>query len=361
MPKELSPVNARQDSFTYLFILAALGVLLVLFIIYLILRYFKNLHSSKNWIDSHKSLPTTLKNVKALAKEASLTKKETVLLWNLCKKNEIPNIEFSYRDNKLMDSIFASDYQDMIVLENLENKIQELFSLRYKLEKCHEKKLQLKSTRSLKEGLTFTYNDNKKRLWNFTLLENKETGMTLQIPQGFNECDCKPDVFSKISMSFSTQSDTRYKMITRVIRYEKDNKDRELMVVTVSDQLQPILRRMAKRMDVESPCEFSAVKIDSSKNKQKITVLDHRYPGKLQDISATGCSLKTSLPIKKGQFLKLYFQMKTPEPLEASGQIIVTNKAQDGKNYILHVKFNQISVSAQNRIYAQIYGYDALS
>lgn len=360
MDKTLSPVNARQDSFTYLFILGAAIILTLLFILYLIIRHIKNIHSSKKWIETHKKLPTVLKNVKKLAREASLSKNELSMLWNICRKNQVSNIEFSYRDNKLMDQLFSAEYQDMIVLEVAEEKIQELFSLRYKLEKNHEKKLQLKSTRSLKEGLSFTYNDAKKRLWTLTLLENKESGMTLLLPSGFIESEDRPEPFTKITLSFSTPSDTRYKMITRIIRYEKDNKDRNLITVTTSDQLEPILRRLAKRMDIETECEFSAIKVESQKNKRKFTVMENRYPGKLLDISATGCSLKSSLPIKKGQYLKLYFQLNTPELLEASGIIIVTNRAQDGKNFIIHVKFEQISISAQNRIYAQIYGYNAL-
>lgn len=358
MQKELSPVAARQDSFTYIFILATIFVLLILFIIYLIIRYYKNLHISKKWIESQKALPTKIKNIKNLSKAANLTKCERNLLWNICKKNNIPNIEFSYRDNKIIDQFFALEYQQMLTLENAENKIEKLFSLRYKLEKHHEKNLQLKSTRSLQSGLILTYNDDKKRLWNLSILENKETGIVLLLPQGFTENECRPEVFSRINLSFSTASQTRYKLSTRIIRYDKDNKERELMVVTFSDQLQPILRRMSKRMDIEKACEFSALKIKIVKGKKTFITLEHKYPGKLLDISATGCSIKTSLPITKGQFLKVFFTLNTEELFEACGKIVVTNKAQDGKNYILHVAFTQISVSAQNRIYSQIYGYD---
>ena len=186
--------------------------------------------------------------------------------------------------------------------------------------------------------------------------------MKLSLPAGFMESGAHPKPFTRINFSLTPSINHTYKMQTRIIRYEKDKEGNDIMVVTSTNMLSPILKRNAKRIQIldNQPCEFSAVRLKNEGKNQSYEVLEHRYKGILLDVSATGCSIKCSLPIKKGQYIKADFSLGPAGVIETIGTIIVTNRIPGENQYILHINFTEIEKSTQNTIYAYIYNYNPI-
>ena len=351
------PAAARQNPFVYFFIFLAIIGFLIFIVIWFIQKHYYNIRTSEEWIKKNENRPTNYRDIKLFAKIAELTRDERNFLFNLCTSHNARNILYLSRSIDEVDELFRSEYQDLSVLGGLEDKIGMLFKIRYKIEKLLDRQLQIRSTKSLHAEQKLDYVDKNERYWSLVLIKNNPDSMYLKVPKGFSDSPAKPEPFSKITLSVTPHSGHTYKLQTRVIRYEKDNQENEIMVVRATNLMQPILKRGAKRIAMdESECEFSAVK----KTGNDLIPSEKKYRGELLDISATGCSLKCALPIKKDQFIKTVFALTEAEPVEAIGTIIVTNRVPAKELYILHIKFVKIDMASQNMINAHIYNYGAL-
>ena len=112
-------------------------------------------------------------------------------------------------------------------------------------------------------------------------------------------------------------------------------------------------RRSAKRTNVNKDCQFSAVQDDNN----TYTVLEKKYTGILLDISVSGGKVICKMPIKEGQLIHVDFKLTDDITHEAIGKIISTKKSTEGNDFVLHIKFIEISLNAKNDINAYIYGY----
>ena len=297
-----SLVDARQNPLLYTIILAVLAAFVVLVIIGLILKKIRDLHSTPAWIESHKNLATTRKNIENVARIANISLEEKKILTQICQKFKPTNIEYLIRDEKAIDS--------------------------------------------------------DKNTWKLTLERNEPQGLVISIPKAFAQSDKKPAQLSKFILTFKTEAGTTYTLLTRVVRYEEEKSGKFILIASANNTLTAIQRRTSKRIHVERDCKFSAVRYNANKKSDNYEILQNKFDGKLQNISSTGCRLSCKMPIKEGQYLNVEFQLKEGQMEQSIGYIVMTKKSSDGKQYILHIKFIDIQLDVKNRISAFVYGYD---
>ncbi len=353
-----SLVDARQNPLLYTIILAVLAAFVVLVIVGLILKKIRDLHSTPAWIESHKNLATTRKNIENVAHLASLSLEEKKILTQICQKFKPRNIEFLIRDEKAIIDLFNEGYKDYKSKNASEETFALLFELLYKLEKAHDNITFISSTRALPNGQIFTYIDSDKNSWKLTLERNEPQGLVISIPKAFAQSTKKPAQLSKFVLTFKTEAGTTYTVVTRVVRYEEEKSGKFILIASANNTLTAIQRRTSKRIHLETDCQFSAVKYNANKKTDNYEILQNKYDGKLQNISSTGCRLSCKMPIKEGQYLNVEFPLKENQTEQAIGYIVMTKKSPDGKQYVLHIKFIDIKLDAKNRISAFVYGYD---
>ena len=351
-----TPLESRSNPLLYTFILIAAVVLFVLLIFYIVQRYIKNLHSSQKWIEANKEKETTLKNINVFAKEAALDQNETKLLWQICHEAHFKNILYSYTETEEVDELFKNAYQKLDSQDNQEN-IKILFEIRYKIEKLHNKRTLLTTTRSLPEGQAFTYVDKTGFPWELTLLKNDEKQIILKVPPTLMIRGNQPASLEKITLNFTTAQGISYSLFTRVVRYEKKNESDINMVLASTNSIKSAQRRGSKRMNTQLNVKFFAVKPVKKGKKTVYEGAEKRYPGKMEDLSATGCRLDCALPIKQGQNIGIEFSIDGSQEFNAIGTIVATKKSKDEKYYVLHIKFENIDLKAKKRINAKIYNY----
>lgn len=356
-----SPLLARQNSSNYIIIFAALLVILLLLVIYLIHKAVGKIHSSPQWLEAHKNLPTTKRNIENVAKEAGLTNDEKAYFAHICRKFKLPNVEYLIKDEEAINEVFKKQYKDLANRENAEEKKALVFSTRYKIERSRNNSLIITSTKSILAGQEFLYVDDRGSNWTFTLIENNPQGLFFSIPSTFANSTLKPQQLSKLNLTFVSKSGIAYLLTLRIIRYEMSKDGSPLLIASHTNTLKAMQRRNAKRMVCDRQCKFSAVEVTSTqKGKTKEISYEpkqNKYEGKLQDISAMGCQINCTLPIQQGQYIYVEFSLDDKTINSAIGLIVQTTQTHDGTHYILHIKFIGIDIAVKNSIEALICNY----
>ncbi len=348
---------ARSNAAVYTFILIAIAVLVAILLLYIVLKKMKKTPSFSEWKTKQKDMPTKRANVTALAQAAKLTEDEIELLWTICRRYRLTNIEYLYKDNKTIDPAFKDYYRELSRGKENDEIIRNLFSLRYKMEKLRASKLYLTSTKRIAEGTEFNYfADGRKFI--FTLTDKDEYGCWLKCPKLLSNSQFKPEPLAKINISFNLKQHVTFGLTIRVIRYETRKDGEEYLFFNHNDHLIPLQRRTAKRLDVSSTCTFSAVDvIYDGENKAVYKKKEKSYQGHLMDISCGGCKMSSSMPIKDGQLIHIDIVYEDKLDLHLFGKILRTGRSKINAEYVLHIQFINIKTSVQNTIYAFVYNY----
>lgn len=355
----ISPLEARGQSYLYLFITVVLIILALLAVIAVLYFKFLQMIHSREWIESQKNKETRQKDITYMGGEANLTGAEKTRLWHICRRYHARNIRYLYRAEKELNELFKTEYDRMTTQQNRnEEKIATFFSLRYKLEAAHEKKLMINSTFNLQPGQAVTMYDRNMTPWSLTLDSSDKNGMSFIIPEEFEKSSARPKPLEKSALIFSLTTGLTYQCAVRCARYEHLPNGKHILFVTHSTNLKLMQRRGSKRMITEIPSQFSAVRNIGTAKKPKYEVLERKYDGTILDISATGCKFSCPMPIKKDQDLQIYFKVPGfDEDCEVHGRIVRTKFSPEKEKFIIHVKFIDIDISVRNDIYAAVYGF----
>lgn len=351
-------IQARQNPLIYTLILLIIGIVVFFLIIHFSLSYLEKLHSSPEWIETHKKLPTKRINVKKAGLELNLSLQEQKILLDICRSFQIPNIEFVIRNLETLDSHFARVYNELKDEPKKESALSTLFSIRFKIEKERNKTFLITNTKLLKEGQELYYFDSNQK-YVFKVETNEKNGIYLSMPKGMENSPAKPNPLNKIKLTFNGKNGVSYGFITRLVRYEKQADESELLYITHTSNLKPVQRRMTKRVQVNSPCMFYATsKTTDRQGHPHFKDKEHSYKGIIGDISASGCKLICKIPIKVGQYIAISYDLHGKISGHVAGTIVMTNKSPESEGlYILHIKFLEISEKEKNQINAFAYKY----
>ena len=328
---------------------------LVLAVLGIIAARRRNRKQTIEWINKQSKRKTKYIDVLNLSRTAHLDSKEIAFLWNLCKRYKPNNIEYLNRDNEAINELFKKEYDRLKDSNKNQLKIKTLFNIRYKLEKAYNKRLNISSTKALKPGQEFIYYDENKMPVVLKLFSSDKDYLKLLFPA--NLAESKPKTLTKITASFHTQLKSTYLVNFRVVRYETGSNNELFMITNHSPAMQMFQKRNSKRCDIESMCEFSAIKPVSSKKGLEMQIMEKRYKGLITDISPTGCRIICQYPIKKDQYLNIYLNIENVNSKEIAGVIVDSKHTKDGKSYALFIKFLDIPIDFNNEIYALAYGF----
>ena len=355
-----SLLDARNMSFLYVFIIVVVILLALAALVALcIYKYVAKTHT-KEWIEAQKGRETKLKDIDFVAKEANLTSTEKIRLWHICNRYKARNIRYLYRELEELDAIFKQEFIRMTTAQpRNEEKIAVFFSLRFKLENAHYRKLTVSSTRGIKADQVITIYDKTNSPWQVKVVKSMETGFYIELPEVMNAEGKRPAPLEKVKLTFSLPSGQGLNAITRAVRYERfPDAEKELLLLAHSTHVKPIARRGAKRMSMDENVTFAAIKNLGTEEKEILEIQQKRYDGKMKDISILGCKVYCGLPISKGQMMDILFHIPHKEKeYEVQGKIIATKVMPDKKTFVLHVQFTNIEQFVKNDINSVIYGY----
>ena len=174
-------------------------------------------------------------------------------------------------------------------------------------------------------------------------------GTPIRLPKG-----------AKISLSFFTKSSSGFSLAGEIAGQVQTDSGPGTQINHIGKP-KPLAKRKFRRVQTDKDCEFFLINVVESgtgKHKTSKLVVDNkkRFKGTVQDISAGGCSLKTSNPIPVGSRLKLIIEHDESYLMTVLGQAIRTNRS--AMATIIHIKFLKVPRRAFNSICALAYGYN---
>ncbi len=355
-----TPLIARQTKGVYNFLIIPLVVICFFLVLSILLNRLKKQHETPEWIEAQKKRLTNRKDITDFAQKHSLTRADSELLWEICRKNKTPNICYLIHDSAAVEALFKSSYLEMKAKHEAEEKITELFRLRYRLEIAEASTSIITSTTTIPESTTLTYIAPNGMQILCSLKKNIPENMILSIPPQLYESGTKPPPLSKAVFSFVAYTGMHYMFSTRVIRYSTGLDNQNEMALAQTNDLRPQTRRQSKRIDMDTPCLFSAVKESDMLKKVSFVPLEKQYECVLSNISADGCCIITPLPIKENQNICVSIPLGG-ETFQTIGRIVATRRNPVNNMFFLHISFIQIEPSVRNKIFAFVYGYNTNS
>lgn len=353
-----TPLAARSNGIIYASLLVALVIFVIVGIIAFILRKYKEKITSKEYIEKEKNRPTKYSDIKKLKTKYDYTPEEAALLWEVCKATEPPNIFYLIRDNAKIDQIFREAYGILKDIGTNDKKMCDFYKLRYKMEKTLAHVTKLSSTLGIPVNSKVFYIDAEGEQYPFTLRENTKDAMTLEIPDFFVNHPRKPQELKKVKFMYCSPTFMTYFFASRPIRYTQANDGKYLMVISHSNNLFSQNQRNSRREFVKDKCEFSSVKVvTDKKNNNHYQSSEKHYPAYLLNVSAGGCCIHTTMPIKEKQLICLRFpSLGVTE--DVIGIIRHTRKIPEKQRFALHIQFTEISLNTQNKIYSYVYKFE---
>ena len=356
-----SPLEARQ---THRGDLAIIFILLIVFaallgIAFIIWMKVKNYYKSEQYIEKERNRKTKLKDIQKLAKENNLNNTDINILWEICRLTDANNILYSIKSNTEVNELFHTAYEIM-KNQNLltDEKLNDFFVTLFKLELIVAQFKKVLSTRQIPEKSVIFYISDEGEQYPFTVTQNQKDFFTAEIPEFLYKSPRRPALLTRSRFTFKTSDGLSYNLITRIIRYNEGNDGKFYMVISHSEHLECQAQRHFKRDFFEKECTFQAVKYNENpgKGEEQYTFSDNEYAGKITNISAGGCCIQTTLPIKEKQYIGVSLPDTGIDEVMV-GIIRRTRRLPTGK-LALHIQFVQISLFAKNRINTLVYKYE---
>lgn len=132
----------------------------------------------------------------------------------------------------------------------------------------------------------------------------------------------------------------------------------ECLLLKHSNAVQQAAQRRFRRKSVEKACYFYAVQVmtvGSGRDQRKRAVPQTKGAlGTVLDVSAGGCSVKSSFPLAQGALIKLEFETEKNHPVTVYGKVKHIRKAQPVGG-VMHIQFTQVSRQNLNQINSYVY------
>lgn len=350
----ITPLMARANKGNFTWIIIPVIIIAVAVGVWLLWKKASDARNSPEWVKRNRERPTNKNDVAAAAKRIKLNAEQTRLLWKICHENAAPNIYYLSSDKRALRELFRKAYAAMKSGGSSVGELNKVFRLLYRIE-FSETIMVINSSASIPSGIEMTFVITRDMRYSCNLKDNTPDTMTLSIPRSLADKADKPSPLSKVLIDFSLGDGMSYSFETRIVRYGKgiDGKPEVVLQNTVHNIKAKEATREAKRMDMNVPCTFSAVKEAGGKFETQ----EKKYPSKLDNISADGCCIISNLPIKKGQYISVALPLD--QRYNVIGTIVQTRKNSSNGSFFLHIKFVQIDDSVRNKIFERIYNFGA--
>ena len=290
---------------------------------------------------------------------------EYMFLKKMCTAQRIPNLEYTFHFDVPSDQFFITKFNEINGQtdkkdDTIQNELALLFSIKQKVDNSRKTLSNLTSTALIPAGDSIYYFSDTKEQFEAKIIDNTKNELIISITKDIFGNTIKPPALSKISLLYQTKNGSAYLSDVRIIRYQNTTGNGE-MVTSHCNNMQSYQRRQFKRVPMNIPCNFSAVKITTggtgTKANISYTPMERKYTGQLLELSAGGCSIMTSMNIREKQYIYAELNIDGIQPDSVIGLIVNTTPITDRRQYVLHILFVRISCKTRNKIFARVYEY----
>ena len=289
-----------------------------------------------------------------LTADMGLNRDQVKMLDYVMKSGGITDPERFLNNHSLLDKNFKRTYKlierTSANEEELNDRLAVLFSTRNIID-ANTHNVKATSSRQIPEKVPVVLTIDKVN-YPVQVISTRGDALVVECPKRSAGSLLRPATGSKASLAFFSKSSKGYSIETRVLG-TTDTVEGPALQLAHSAQLKRLTARHFPRRQVIIETGFFFVQIDSQTKK---SIPDkRRCSGKIMDISAGGCSIKTNVPINTGQRVKVEFIHNDNSVIAALGEVLRTSHS--GINTIMHIKFLKVPRRSLNKINAMVYEY----
>jgi c-di-GMP-binding flagellar brake protein YcgR len=303
-------------------------------------------------------------NLKRAARNAGLSRDQVRTLLGLVRRYNVQDPLRLFRENAYLSSLVRRAIRD---LDTSNMGEQERESLKYiifqikRLVSLHMAgRTTLGSTRKLRVGRDIQISTDGKEWYEATIATNLPEALVISAP--LDRFD-RPIVWNKgtaVSCRVLAEGTGKvYSFDTHVSGIRKSRSGMGMLVAHTS-RIQESQKRRYPRREMDMPVFFWPVFIMNvgagRKAKKRAFVSDERRGvGRLEDISAGGCAIRSQRPLKAGTLIKVEFETWDRTKLSAFGKVRATQRT-PLRYGIMHIMFTRVSRKNLNMIQSYVYG-----
>ncbi len=307
----------------------------------------------------------SMSNFKRISRKMGLEHYEIKILTELAGKNKIANPVAFLHNSTSLDTALKRAIEEIDSLgseENVkENRKAMLFRIKQKIERNAQNKATFLGTHQLQINQPLAISPETGGRYQSKVVSNLKNNLSIQIPENNKGQQIRWPKSTKMKVFFWKRNGQGYSFSSKVMAY---NTIRNLpcLFISHSNNIQQAQQRKYRRKELEKPAYFFPVRVITTgfgRGKQKKAYVDTRSNslGTVIDISAGGCSLKSSYPLDHGELIKIEFETYKGSNITVFGKILSMHRI---KPYggIMHIRFTKVSRAHMNKINTYVYDID---
>ena len=294
------------------------------------------------------------------ATEYGLNPVQVKTLENLVRKYPVPNPYTLFGNGPALDAILEKAIAE-IGQQSQTEAVKEahkltLYRIKQVIEQNSQKKTIHGSTQvTAGQGVTLTGPSGTRYPSRVTAVLKDHLAVEVPVDNEGTQIRWKP--WTPVQVFLFKPNGQGFSFETRVGGYNQV-RGLECLLLKHSNTVQQAIQRRFRRKSVEKPCYFYAVQImnvGTGRDQAKKAVAQTKGAlGTILEVSAGGCSVKTSFPLAKGALIKIEFETEKNHQIGIYGKVKQVRKSQPPGG-IMHIQFTQVSRQSLNRINSYVY------
>lgn len=301
------------------------------------------------------------------ASSRGLSRGEMQLLENMIRRFRIQSPYGLLNNGPILDNTLKKSLKEIedSPMDPDEKEAQKLtlYRIKQKIERSTRGVKPPDSSRQLKNGQKISISVNDVR-YDCKITSNLQKSLGVSVPIDRSGTEIRWKKWTKVEVFFWRSNGQSFSFNTKILGY---NMIRGISSIFLqhSTSIKEARQRRYRRKSMERPAYFYPIRIVSTglgKNSPRKAIVDGKRGtlGTILDISAGGCSLRSSYPLGSSELLKVEFETSQRQKVTVFGKIVGMDRM-NPPGGIMHIMFTRISRANMNRINSFIYNFESQS
>lgn len=298
------------------------------------------------------------------ATRLGLNKDQIKLLEGMIKTYHVRRPYDLLKNSRSLNNTLGKALRDMKHMEAppaiVEKRKLDIYRIKQLLERKEPENAVLQTTKELQLSQRITIEKDEVKRFNSIVTANLKEFYCAKVPTNAYGEQIRWNRGTKINVSLWTKDGEEIHFESKVMGYNSVKKITSVLLSHSKRKAKSNLRRF-RRKKIQKPVYVYPIRVIERMEGRKIkkeAVVDKSKGrmGTLIDLSAGGCALTTTKPLKKGDLCKLNFEPMPGEAVSTFGKV-VDIQSQSRMRASLHIMFTRASTKNLNRINEFIYDF----
>jgi hypothetical protein len=316
----------------------------------------------------HKGTPRRTPRTGSFRRQATklgLSKLHIAALEFISKRYEVKDPNTLLDNPSVLDSYLSRAIAGIDELKssdaNKEAQKHTLYRIKQIIERNSQRTVSVTSSRQLAINQNISVSTNSGDRRQSRVISILKESMAIEVPVADTGNQVRWKKWTRVKVYFWRDNGEGYSFETKLIGYNTI-KGISSAFLQHSDRVAKSKQRKYRRRTLDRPCYFYPVRIVTAgtgkKQTKKAYVETQRGAlGTVLEVSAGGCSIRSSRSLRQGALLKVDFETNRGTPVASYGKVVQTRK-EDVMGYIMHIMFTKVSRTHLNSINAFVYDFD---